>query len=218
MPHIFHPRSNTVARASLLGIGLSVAFAGWAWDTIFWSPYTTRAETPLDQPVPFSHRHHADQLGIDCRYCHTSVEKSAFAGVPDSSTCMTCHSQLFTDAPLLAPVRQSLATGVPLRWNRANKVPDFVFFNHSIHVAKGIGCAVCHGPVNKMPLMWKSKTLYMKWCLDCHRQPDKFIRPRDEVFNMNWQPPKDQIHQGTSLVAKYHIDTSTMTDCSTCHR
>jgi hypothetical protein len=217
MSQIFKPRSNTIARASILGIGLFVVFAGWAGDEIFWSPYTTRVNIPLDQPVPFSHLHHAEQLGIDCRYCHVSVQKSSFAGVPDTETCMTCHSQLFTTAPLLAPVRESLANDLPLRWKRVNKVPDFVFFNHSIHVDNGIGCATCHGPVNEMPLTWKSETLYMKWCLDCHRQPEKLIRPRGEVFDMHWEPPPNQEKQGLALVAAYHIK-SNLTDCSTCHR
>jgi hypothetical protein len=218
MAQIFNPRSNTLARASILGIGLLAVFLGWAADAVFWSPYTTRVDIPLAQPVPFSHQHHADQLGIDCRYCHTSVEKSSFAGLPDTATCMTCHSQLFTTAPLLAPVRQSLATDIPLRWNRVNKLPDFVFFNHSIHIAKGIGCAACHGPVTDMPLMWKSRTLYMKWCLDCHRQPEKFIRPRDKVFDISWQAPLDQIQQGRALVAAYHVNITNLTDCSRCHR
>jgi hypothetical protein len=218
MAQIFKPRSNTIARVSILGLALFIVFLGWAADAIFWSPYTTRVNIPLDQPVPFSHRHHAEQLGIDCRYCHTGVEKSAFAGLPDTETCMTCHSQLFIDAPLLAPVRQSLARGTPLRWNRANKVPDFVFFNHSIHVAKGIGCATCHGPVNDMTLTWKSRTLYMKWCLDCHRQPEQFIRPREEVFDMGWRPPANQLAAGRALAAAYHVQGAQITDCGTCHR
>jgi len=218
MPQIFESRSNTVARVSILGLALFILFLGWAADAIFWSPYTTRVNIPLEQPVPFSHRHHAEQLGIDCRYCHVSVEKSSFAGLPDTETCMTCHSQLFTSAPLLAPVRQSLATDIPLRWNRVNKLPDFVFFNHSIHIAKGVGCATCHGPVNEMPLTWKSHTLYMKWCLECHRQPDKFIRPRDKVFDMHWKAAPNQLGQGRALAAAYHVNATILTDCSTCHR
>ena len=218
MAQIFQPRSNTIARASLVAIVSFIVFLGWAGDAVFWSPYTTRINVPLDQPVPFSHRHHAEQLGIDCRYCHSSVEKSSFAGVPDTETCMTCHSQLFTSAPLLAPVRRSLALDAPLRWNRVNKVPDFVFFNHSIHVDNGIGCASCHGPVNEMTMTWKSKTLYMKWCLDCHRQPEKFIRPRGEAFDMHWRTPANQTDEGRKLVAAYHVNTTFLTDCSTCHR
>jgi hypothetical protein len=132
-------------------------------------------EVPREQPVPFSHKHHVSGLGIDCRYRHTSVEKSAFAGIPPTDTCMTCHSQLWTDAPLLAPVRESLARHQPMQWNRVHDLPDFVFFNHSIHVRQGIGCATCHGPVDRMPLTWQQNTLFMKWCLDCHKDPAQFI-------------------------------------------
>ena len=218
MAQLFHRRDNTIARAGLAGVVILIGLLAWAGDSIYWSPYTTRVGVPLDQPVPFSHRHHYDQLGIDCRYCHTSVEKSAFAGLPDTETCMTCHSQLFTSAPLLAPVRRSLATDEPLRWNRVNKLPDFVFFNHSIHVAKGIGCATCHGQLDEMPLTWKSHTLYMKWCLECHRAPERFIRPRDEVFNMHWQAPPDQGAHGRELMGAYHVNTTGLTDCGMCHR
>jgi Cytochrome c7 and related cytochrome c/Class III cytochrome C family len=218
MAQIFHPRSNTVARVSLFVVPLLVVFAGWTWGMIYWSPYTTRVNTPLDQPVPFSHRHHAAQLGIDCRYCHVSVEKSEFAGVPDTATCMTCHSQLFVDVPMLKPVRQSLATGTPLRWNRANKLPDFVFFNHSIHIAKGIGCTDCHGPMDEMTLTWKGNTLYMKWCLDCHREPEGHLRPTNEVFNLGWRPSANQHDLGRALLTAYHVNTNSLEDCSMCHR
>lgn len=218
MAQIFHRRTNTIARVSLLAGGLGIVFLGWAGDTIYWSPYATRVNVPINQPVPFSHRHHYEQLGIDCRYCHVSVEKSSFAGVPDTETCMTCHSQLFTTASLLAPVRQSLADDEPLRWNRVTKLPDFVFFNHSIHIAKGVGCATCHGQIDTMPLTWKSQTLYMKWCLDCHRHPEKFIRPREKILDMSWQLPVNQLQQGRQLAAAFHVNTTELTDCGTCHR
>jgi len=218
MPQIFRRRSNTIARASLLATVVFVCLSGWALHAIFWSPYTTLVNLPIPQPVPFSHEHHVGGLGLDCRYCHTSVENARFAGLPPSETCMTCHSQLFTTAPLLAPVRQSLATGTPIRWQRVNYVPDFVFFNHGIHINKGIGCATCHGQVDQMPLTWKSHTLYMKWCLDCHRDPAQFIRPRSEVFNPNWKAPADQPARGRQLVADYHVNTTQLTDCSMCHR
>jgi hypothetical protein len=218
MPQIFRRRSNTIARVSILGVVTFLVVGGWALDAVWWSPYTTKVNVPIEQPVPFSHEHHYSGLGIDCRYCHTSVEKSSFAGIPPTETCMTCHSQLYTDAPLLAPVRQSLAYDVPLRWNRVDDLPDFVYFNHSIHVAKGIGCSTCHGPVNKMPLTWKANTLYMKWCLDCHRNPAQFIRPQEEVFNMQWAPPANQLAQGHKLVEAYHVNTQQLTDCSMCHR
>ncbi len=218
MSQIFQRRSNTVAKASLVGAFLAVCGAGWALYAVYWSPYTTRVEVPREQPVPFSHKHHVYGVGIDCRYCHTSVETSSFAGLPPTETCMTCHSQLWIDAPLLAPVRQSLALGQRLRWNRVHDLPDFVFFNHSIHVSKGIGCTTCHGQVDQMPLMWQQNTLYMKWCLECHRQPAKFIRPTNEVFSVAWRPPADQLAAGQELVSHLHVQTRQLTDCSMCHR
>jgi len=167
--------------------------------------------------VPFSHKHHVQGLGLDCRLCHTTVETSTFAGMPSTETCMTCHSQVWKDAPMLAPVRDSFATDTPLRWDRVHDTPDFVFFNHSIHVAKGIGCASCHGEVDQMPLTRQSHTLYMKWCLDCHRQPEKFIRPHDEVFTVDYQST-NQVAIGKQLVRDYHVQTAQLTDCSMCHR
>jgi Cytochrome c7 and related cytochrome c len=218
MGQIFHRRSNTIARASILGLVIFVTLGGWGLYAVWWSPYMTKVNIPIEQPVPFSHEHHYGGLGIDCRYCHTSVEKSSFAGIPATEICMTCHSQLYTDAPLLAPVRQSLASNTRMQWNRVNNLPDFVFFNHSIHVNKGIGCSTCHGPVNRMPLTWKGNTLYMKWCLDCHRNPAQYIRPKDEVFNMDWVKPRNQLSEGQKLVLQYHINVKQLTDCSMCHR
>ncbi|HEX9047203.1 MAG TPA: cytochrome c3 family protein, partial [Verrucomicrobiae bacterium] len=186
MAQIFRRRANSLARASLAAAVIFLAAGGWIVHAVYWSPWTTREMSPLEQPVPFSHKHHVFGLGLDCRYCHATVEQSAFAGLPATETCMTCHSQIWKNAPLLAPVRQSLATDEPLRWNRANRTPDFVFFDHSVHVSHGIGCATCHGQLDQMPLTWKSHSLYMKWCLDCHRAPENYIRPREEVFNLNW--------------------------------
>ena len=174
--------------------------------------------TPVEQVVPFSHKHHVGDDGIDCRYCHTSVETSAFAGIPPTHTCMTCHSQLFTQEPVLAPVVQSLRSGKPIRWKRIHDLPDFVYFNHSIHVAKGVGCEECHGRVDRMPLTWRVAPLTMQWCLDCHRNPEMHLRPVEHVFDMGWKPSEDQRTLGRRLVAAYHIHTSTLTDCSTCHR
>jgi hypothetical protein len=174
---------------------------------------------PVDQPVPFSHKHHVGDDGIDCRYCHTSVETSAFAGIPPLSTCMTCHSQLFPDAPLLAPVRASFAGQRTLAWRRVHDLPDFVYFDHSIHIAKGVGCSTCHGAVDTMPLTWRVASLHMEWCLECHRNPERYLRPKSEVFNMKWRPPSDQLARGSRLRAKYHIHSTTvLTSCSTCHR
>ena len=185
----------------------------------FGRPTRLTSNVPFAQPVPFSHKHHVRDDGIDCRYCHTSVEKSAFAGIPSTDTCMTCHSQIWTEAPVLAPVRASLNQNTPLRWNRVHDLPDFAYFNHSIHVTKGIGCSTCHGQVDQMPLTYRTQTLYMKWCLECHRQPQNFVRPRSEIYNMHWHPPPDQHAQGAQLVRQYHIDTSgRLTNCSTCHR
>jgi len=217
MGQLFSPRSNTIARAGLVCVALFV-IGGWSiFDAVYWSPYTTWVRVPREQPVPFSHKHHVQGLGIDCRYCHTSVETSHYAGLPPTETCMTCHSQLWTQAALLEPVRQSLATGVPIQWNRVNDLPDFVYFDHSIHVNKGIGCVSCHGQVNEMPLTWKEHTLYMKWCLQCHRAPQDEIRPRDEVFDMNWKKPENQQQLGAELVAKYHVQISHIENCSVCH-
>ena len=219
MAQLFSPRANVYSQVIIFGTVVLVCGAGWAISTIYWSPYTTYVGVPFDQPVPFSHKHHVGDDGIDCRYCHASVEKSAFAGLPSTQTCMTCHSQIFTDAPVLAPVRQSLATNTPLKWNRVHDLPGFVYFNHSIHIAKGVGCSTCHGRIDQMPLTWRVNTLYMKWCLDCHRQPQKYVRPRDKIYDITWQPAQERPHDGAALVAQYHIDTSgRLTNCSICHR
>jgi hypothetical protein len=169
-----------------------------------------------EQPVMFSHKHHVDGLGIDCRYCHTSVEVSSSAGIPPTHTCMSCHSQVWTEAPLLQPVRESYRTGIPLQWVRVHDLPDFVYFNHSIHVKKGIGCTSCHGRVDQMPLMRQVNTLYMGWCLECHRNPEAFVRPREEIFNSAWTPVRDQAEMGRELVQEYQIRS--LDNCSTCHR
>jgi hypothetical protein len=221
MAQVFGKGSNSVARVSLVVIFLGFfGFWGVVY-AIYRSPYTTEQNVPLAQPVPFSHQHHAAGLGIDCRYCHTSVEKSAFAGLPPTETCMTCHSQVWKDAPLLAPVRNSLATQQPIHWNRVNQLPDFVFFNHSIHVQKGIGCSTCHGRVDQMPITWKAESLYMRWCLDCHEAPQKQMRSPDEIFNMAWQPPPDQARREAQLLRTYNVSNTRLQqlrDCSMCHR
>jgi hypothetical protein len=221
MAQLFSPRANVRSHVILFGAVALICGAGWATSAIYWSPYTTDVDVPLDQPVPFSHKHHVAEDGIDCRYCHTSAEKSAFAGMPSTETCMTCHSQIWTDAPALAPVRASLATNTPMKWNRVNDLPDYAYFNHSIHVAKGIGCSTCHGHVDQMPLTRKAETLYMKWCLECHRNPQKYIRPRDKIYDMTWQPSlgEERHVEAVKLVPQYHIDTSgRLINCGTCHR
>jgi hypothetical protein len=170
----------------------------------------------VTQPVPFSHKHHVMDDGIDCRYCHTTVEQSAFAGVPPTQTCMNCHSQIWAQSPVLEPVRESFQTGQPLQWNRVTDLPQFVYFSHDIHVQKGIGCSTCHGQVDQMPLTTKAQPLTMGQCLDCHEHPEQYVRPREEVFNMAYQPPANQTELGQRLVAEYHIQTKI--SCSTCHR
>ncbi len=209
-----------------------VAALFWAAAEIQRSPYVTYAGIARPQPAPFSHQHHVAGLGIDCRYCHTSVETSNFAGIPPTATCMNCHRQIWTGAPMLEPVRESFKTGKSLVWNRVNDLPDFVYFNHSIHINKGVGCNTCHGPVDRMPLMYNYASLQMEWCLECHRAPEKNLRPRDQVFNMRYEQPSaenpvefdgqkylDQISLGTALKNKYHLrSTQDITSCSTCHR
>jgi len=219
---IFHRSTNTVAKVSIFGGIFFLAALTWIYSTLLRSSYVTGQDVIVDQPVPFSHEHHVGQLGIDCRYCHTSVEKSYFAGMPPTATCMNCHRQIWTNAQMLAPVRDSYASGVPLRWQRVHDLPDFAYFNHEIHVAKGIGCATCHGRVDQMQLMFQNASLQMEWCVDCHRNPAPNVRPREEVFNMSWQPPADPEEARrlqTRLVKEYKIlPPRNLTSCSTCHR
>jgi len=218
MPQIFHPSTNTFSKVSIFGAVFFLAALLWAVAAISRSSYVTQTQVAREQPVPFSHKHHVNGLGIDCRYCHTSVEDVAFAGIPATKTCMTCHSQIWADSPMLAPVRESFKTDKSLEWTRVHDLPDFVYFNHSIHVKKGIGCVSCHGQVDQMPLMWKAHSLDMELCLECHRQPERFVRPRETVFRMDWQPAGEQLELGESLMKQYHIDKSILTNCSTCHR
>jgi hypothetical protein len=213
---IFHPSTNTIARVSIFGALFIGGGLLWVLNEVNRSPYVTDVGVALDQPVPFSHKHHVAGLGIDCRYCHSTVEISSSAGMPPTETCMSCHSQIWADSPMLEPVRASLRNDQSIRWTRVHDLPGFVYFNHSIHVKKGIGCATCHGRVDQMPLMWKTNTLYMEWCLECHRQPERFVRPRDQVFNMAYQAPSDQLALGRKLVEEYKIRK--LTDCSVCHR
>ena len=229
---IFHRSTNTISRATIFGAIFVIAMLFWAAAEIQRSPYVTYAGVARPQPAPFSHQHHVGGLGIDCRYCHTSVEVSSFAGIPPTRTCMNCHAQIWTGAPMLEPVRESFSSGKSLIWNRVNDLPDFVYFNHSIHINKGVGCNTCHGPVDRMPLMYNYASLQMEWCLNCHRAPEKNLRPRDQVFNMRYEEPSsakpimvdgktytDQISLGRDLAAKYKLRTvADITSCSTCHR
>ena len=218
MPAVFSPRANLIARASIaLGL-LLVCGAGVIAYAYINSSYYNDVNVEIDQPVPFSHEHHVGGLGIDCRYCHASVEESAFAGMPASETCMGCHSKLWTRADLLEPIRSSWQTGTPVRWRRVNVLPDFVYFNHAIHINKGIGCGSCHGPVDKMPLMRKYATLNMRWCIACHRNPEPQVRPRDRIFDVSWKPAATSADVSQLRYDTYDIRSENITDCSTCHR
>ncbi|HEX9116623.1 MAG TPA: cytochrome c3 family protein [Anaerolineae bacterium] len=216
MPQVFHRSANTIARASIVGaavlVGGLLIFLGW----FVRSDYFRGVGAPVTQPVPFSHEHHVAGLGIDCRYCHTTVETSSFAGLPPTQTCMNCHSQIWNTASLLQPVRDSFKSGQPIVWNRVYNLPGFVYFNHSIHVQKGIGCETCHGRVDQMPLTAQATSLQMGWCLDCHNAPQKYIRPKDQVFTMGYRPSGNQLVLGDQLVKDYHVKS--LTSCSTCHR
>lgn len=218
MAQIFPRSMNTTAKMSIL-LGLLVAGSGVGLVMGFErSPYRTNEGVVYDQPVPFSHDHHTAGLGIDCRYCHYQVETSAFAGIPPTDVCMNCHKEIWKDAPLLEPVRASYRDNEPIQWNRVHDLPDFVHFNHSIHVAKGVGCVECHGQVNEMPLIKRGASLQMAWCLECHRNPEDSLRPPEEVFNMDWQRPTDDPEYGAKLAAAAKIeDPARLTSCSTCH-
>lgn len=223
MAQVFHPSTNTLSKVSIFGAVFFLGATAWVAAEVHRSPWSTGVDVAREQPVPFSHRHHVGQVGIDCRYCHTSVEESAFAGIPSTKVCMTCHSLLYTEAPLLEPVRESYRTDDPIEWTRVHDLPDFAYFNHSIHVNKGVGCESCHGRVDEMPLMWREHTLQMEWCLSCHREPEQHLRPRSEIYTMGWDPleadpPRTQAELGAELVELYGVDTKNLTNCSICHR
>ena len=218
MAQVFSPLSDTIARWILMGaVVVPFLFVALGY-SLANAPMVTGKEIVVTQPVPFSHEHHVAQLGLDCRYCHTGVEKAWFAGLPPTETCMTCHSQIWTNAAMLAPVRKSFASNDPIRWQRVHRLPDYAYFDHSIHVAKGVGCTTCHGDVGTMPLMVQHAPLTMAWCLDCHRNPAKNLRPKSEIFSIDWQPPADQEERGHRLLADYGIKVDHLTDCSVCHR
>lgn len=229
MPQLFHRSMNIVGKLIILGLPVSVAALGAFLALLFRSDYVTGENVTHLQPVPFSHHHHVGMLGIDCRYCHTTVETSAFAGIPPTKVCMNCHQQIWVGSQMLAPVRESYRTDAPIAWQRVHNLPGFTYFNHSIHIAKGVGCAECHGRVDEMPLTRQTGALLMEWCLRCHRHPETHLRPLDEVFNLTWQAsdmvnpdtgaPYDRETLGRRLAREYHIrDTATLISCSTCHR
>jgi hypothetical protein len=219
MSQLFDRHTNIYSRLSIVALGVFVALLGVTIALLHLGGFTTNQSAFVEQPIQFSHAHHVGGMGIDCRYCHTSVEDSAFANIPPTKTCMNCHSQIWTTAPILEPVRASFQNNTPLQWTRVNDLPDFVYFNHSIHVRQGVGCATCHGPVDRMPLMYQEAPLTMNWCLNCHRNPAQFVRPRDQVYNMRWTPPTGDPDLGARLVREYKIGSvEQLTSCSTCHR
>ena len=217
MAAIFRPTANLASKVALLvvtAMALIGAVFWWLWPN---TDYARHLRSVVEQPVPFSHQHHVAGLGIDCRFCHSAVEVSSNAGLPPTHTCMTCHSQVWTNAALLAPVRNSLANQTPITWHRITDLPDYVYFNHSIHIAKGVGCESCHGEIDTMPLTYKAKTLTMGFCLGCHRDPGPNLRPLSALYDTAW-------HRGPNtpspaeLMKLYHIPDRTLTDCSLCHR
>jgi hypothetical protein len=232
MPQIFHRSFNSLGKTVVVGVPLLAAATGIGLATFYRSSYATGMNEIVEQPVPFSHLHHVGQLGIDCRYCHNSVENAGFAGIPPTKTCMNCHQQIWTGADLLEPVRESYKTGKPIVWNRVHNTPHYVYFNHSIHVAKGVGCVECHGQVDEMPLMFQTKTLLMEWCVKCHRDPSNRLRPVSEVTSMTWRQgmpatnprtgaeyPTDVKELAKQLKDQHGIrDAMTLTSCSMCHR
>jgi len=219
MAQIFDRSANFLARFSLLGVAALAGLGLTAVLVVARSPYITNQRVTRNQPIQFSHKHHVGDDGIDCRYCHTGVENSAYAGIPPTKTCMNCHSVLFNNIGYLEPIRESYRTEQSIRWVKVHRLADYVYFNHSIHVNKGIGCSSCHGPVNEMALIYQASPLNMEWCLECHRNPEQNLRPKDQIYNMNWKAPAEQEEVGRKLATEYQLRSKLeLTSCSTCHR
>ena len=215
---IFRPSANIIFRGAIPALLLTLVGLYWLSDRLFYSAYRTNSDIAVRQPIPFSHQHHSGGLGISCAYCHTSTDESASAGMPPTQTCMSCHSQIWLNAPMLEPVRSSYETGVPIQWNRVNDLPDYVYFNHSIHVNNGVGCSSCHGVTAEQQLVMKAQPLTMEWCLDCHRNPEANLRPADQIMSQDWKPAANQQQLGAELLQSYKINKKRLTNCSTCHR
>jgi hypothetical protein len=216
MASLFRPKHNTLAKLSLLIVaGGAVGGIGGLFFYVR-SPLARGMQDPIEQPIQFDHRHHTRDEGIDCRFCHSTVDRSPHAGIPSTQLCLNCHSQIWNQSPLLDPVRRSFIEGTPIVWKKVNDVPDFVYFNHSIHVNKGVGCVSCHGRIDKMAAVEKAEPLNMRWCLDCHRAPEKHLRPVEEVTNMAWAPEGDPAEAGKQYAELNQVHTRT--SCTTCHR
>jgi hypothetical protein len=219
MAQVFNRSANNIAKISMIAAAVLGGLAFYFYTQIARSSYLTGVFVEKQQPVQFSHKHHVGDDGIDCRYCHTQVETSASAGIPPTQTCMNCHNQLFADQEYLEPIRASFRENKPIEWQRVHDLPEFAYFNHSIHVAKGVGCSTCHGQIDEMPAVFQQNTLQMEWCLSCHREPEKFIRPKSEIYNMKWKDGDINHEQRLELKEQYKIRSKEMmTSCSTCHR
>jgi len=219
MAQLFHRGANNLAKISIV---IAIILGGtvfYVYTQVARSTYLTGRYAERQQPVQFSHKHHVGDDGIDCRYCHTSVETSYSAGIPPTQTCMNCHSQIWADSPYLEPVRASYRENKPIEWQRVHDLPEFAYFNHSIHVAKGVGCSTCHGQIDEMPAVYQENTLQMEWCLQCHRNPEKYIRPKEQIYNMEWKDGDLNADERKDLKEQYKIrSTEMLTSCSTCHR
>ena len=219
MAQFFNKSANNIARISMVAVAVGAVGAFLAYTQIARSSYLTNQYLERQQPVQFSHKHHVGDDGIDCRYCHQTVETTATAGMPSTQTCMNCHSQIWNDSPYLEPVRSSFRDNKPIEWERVHDLPEFTYFNHSIHVAKGVGCSTCHGKIDNMPAVYQENTLQMEWCIACHRAPEQFIRPKSEIYNMQWQDADIDANKRKELKEQYKIRSKEMmTSCSTCHR
>ncbi len=227
MPQIFHHSTNTLAKLSIFGAIFVLLAVVWVVAEINRSSYNTGQYIERQQPVQFSHKHHSGDDGIDCRYCHTSVEVSSSAGMPATKTCMNCHSQIWSESPYLELVRTSWKEGKPIEWTRVHDLPDYAYFNHSIHVAKGVGCSSCHGRIDEMPAVYQASSLQMEWCLACHREPERFLRPKDKIYEMDYNAPnhlgenttEEKLALGRKLKKDYNVrNAQVLTSCSTCHR
>ena len=219
MAQIFHHSANNVAKITIAVAIVLAGVAGLVFTQVARSSYLTGRYIEKQQPVQFSHKHHVGDDGIDCRYCHTAVETSSSAGMPPTQTCMNCHTQIWSDSPYLEPVRASYRDNKPIQWEKVHDLPEYVYFNHSIHIAKGVGCSTCHGQIDNMPVVYQENTLQMEWCLSCHREPEKFIRPKSEIYNMDWRDGDITAEERLKLKDNYKIRSKEMmTSCSTCHR
>jgi Cytochrome c7 and related cytochrome c len=219
MAQIFAPSSNIYSKLSIL-LGVVLALGGVTLVLAFErSPYRTNQGVVYTQPIKFSHDHHVAGLGIDCRYCHYTVERARTANIPPTELCMNCHSQVWADSPMLEPVRSSYRDNKPIQWQRVYDLPDYVYFDHSIHVAKGVSCYTCHGKVNEMPLLKRNASLQMQWCLDCHRNPAPNLRPPADVTNFRWKPENNSAEYFAKLAKEANVaDPRRLQSCSTCHR